>query len=254
MPTIVATLQQYSERFPDWLRQPSPRFDRERFFGSRTVYYPGYENDGHPVEVCAQAHVAHAFVYVDYGVSEQTVKDHVNRIGDRGFLGYEVEHEEEVAESVLRPRGWVPHVEQGELSNAVSRYSAEIEPFGWYVVLKRDEDRGTAHGPERLAMLFIGGDGFATYDALYCQGDGTPSPFLAILQDHGFGGNWDRFCADGLLERIASRCDVYPKWLLVGQTGMQWEPWEGYVDAGAEPEPGGMHDTLRKLFRRILPT
>ena len=250
MPTIVETLLPYSERLPDWLRQPSPRFDRKKFFGSRTVYYPGYGNDGHPVAICARAHAAHAFVYVDYGVSEQTVKDHANRIGDPGFLGYKVEHEEEVAESALRPGGWTPHVEQGELSNAVSRYSAEIRPYGWYAVLKRDKDRDDAHGPERLAILFVGGDGFATYDALYCQGDGTPSPFLAVLQDCGFGGNYNQFCAGGLLELIASRCDVYPEWLLVGANG---EPWEVYVDAGAEPEPGGMHNTLRTLFRGIPP-
>lgn len=247
MPTIVETLQQHSERLPDWIRQPAPRFDREKFFGSRTVYYPGYGNDGHPVKICARAHAAHAFVYVDYGVSEQTVRDRVDRVGDDGFQGYKVEDEERVGESVLRPGGWTPHVKQWELSNAVSRSSVNIRPFGWYAVLKRDEDRDDAHGPERFAMLFIGGDGFATYDALYCQQDGTSPPFLALLQDHGWGGNYDRFCKDGLLERIAQRCGVYPEWLLVGKPG---EPWNGYLDAGAKPEPGGEHGIPRRLFSR----
>lgn len=65
MPTIVGTLQQYPEWLPGWPRKPSPRFDRESFFRSRTVYYLGYGDDGHPVAICARAHAAHAFVYVD---------------------------------------------------------------------------------------------------------------------------------------------------------------------------------------------
>ena len=252
MPTIVETLQRYTEPLPDWLQQAAP-FDRERFFGSRTVYYPGSGIDGHPVEICAPAHAAHAFVYVDYGVPKDDIRDRVHGVRGKRFLGYEVEHEEDVQESAL-PGGWVPHVTPSEAVRAVRGYQcfANIRPFAWYVVLRREKDRDHAHGPARLALLFVGGDGFATFDALYCQKDGTNPPFLAVLQDHGFGWGFDRFCAGGLLERIASRCGVYPEWLLVGQNGNQWNQWEGYADAGAEPDPGGMHNnnTPRKLFRR----
>lgn len=45
---IVTMLQQCPEPLPDWLRQPSTGFDRETFFGGRTVHYPGFGNDGHP--------------------------------------------------------------------------------------------------------------------------------------------------------------------------------------------------------------
>lgn len=38
---IVTRLQWGPESIPDRLEQPSPIFDREFFFGSRTVYYPG---------------------------------------------------------------------------------------------------------------------------------------------------------------------------------------------------------------------
>ena len=245
MSTIVEILQPYSEPIPDWLRQPSPRFDRERFFGSRTVYYPGYGNDGHPVEICAQAHAAHAFVYVDYGVSRESVRDYVYHRGDPGFHGYDVEHEEEVPEAVLRPRGWTPY-DQEAYSKAAEW--SRVDPFRLYVVLSRDTDHDHCWGPERLAILFVGGDGHATYDALYCQGDGTPPPFLVLLQDHGWGENYDRFRARGLLERIACDRGVYPEWLVVGEHNGQFEPWEGYLDAGAEAEPGKMHETPRRLF------
>ena len=118
------------------------------------------------------------------------------------------------------------------------------DPFGWFVAL--DRQGGEEHGPRRLAILFIGGDGFASYDALYCQGDGTPPPFLALIEDYGGGGNHDRFGQGGLLDRIARRTGVRWQFLLVGRT----RAWPGYADTGADPEPGGMHGHPRRLFRR----
>ena len=248
---LVTMLKKNPEQLPHWLRQPSSGFDRKSFFDGRTVYYPGFGNDGHPVSVCARAHAAHAFVYVDYGVSKETVSERVNGVGDPGFIGYSVEHEEEVSESDLRPVGWTPHLEQRELAR-VSYSFANVTPYGLFMVLKRNEDRDDSHGPERLAILFVGGDGHATYDALYCQDDGTHPPFLVVVQDHGFGGNFSAFGAGGLLERIARRCDVLPDRLLVGARGKQerFQPWSGYQDAGAESEPGGEVGNPRRLFRR----
>ena len=246
---LVTVLLQDPEPLPEWLRQPSPGFDRTSFFESRTVYYPGSGNDGQPVKLCARAHAAHAFIHVDYGVSMPDIRDRVHGVGDPGFLGYQVEHEEEVEESVLRPRGWIPHIELSELKKGADRF-ADVRPFGLYVVFRRDEDHDDAHGPERFAVLFVGGDGHAAYDALYCQADETPPPYLAVVQDHGFGGNYDSFGAGGLLERIARRCGVYPNRLLVGARGRSYEPWAGYRDSGATPEPGGMLAIPRRIFVR----
>ena len=223
---LVTLLGQSPEPLPEWLRQSSPAFDRTSCFSSRTVYYPGSGSDGQPVHLCARAHSAHAFVYVDYGVSMPELRDRVRGVGDPGFRGYEVEHEEGFEESVLRPGGWTPHVEPSELKEGAHRF-ANVSPFGLYVVFRRDADHDAAHGPERFAVLFVGGDGHATYDALYCQNDGISPPFLVVVQDHGFGRNYDAFGAGGHLEKIACRCGVYPKWLLVRSSGDGVEPWAG---------------------------
>ena len=248
---IVTSLQQDPEPLPDWLRQTPPGFDRKSFFGGKTVYYPGFGNDGHPVSICARAHAAHAFVYVDYGVSKETVSERVNGVGDPGFIGYFVEHEEEVGESDLRPGGWTQHVEQRELARNAYSF-ANVTPYGLFIVLKRNEDRDDSHGPNRLAILFVGGDGHATYDALYCQADGTPPPYLVVIEDYGFGANFSPFAAGGLLERVARRCDVLPKFLLVGARGSRgsYRPWTDYRDTGIAPEHGGMHGRPRRLFCR----
>ena len=251
---LVTMLRENPELLPDWLRQPSPGFDRESFFAGRTVYYPGFGNDGHPVSVCARAHAAHAFVYVDYGVSKETISERIRGIGDPGFIGYSVEHEEEVSELDLRPGGWTQHLEQRELAG-VSYSFANATPYGLFIVLKLNEERDESHGPKRLALLFVGGDGHATYDALYCQADGTPPPYLVVVEAYGFGANFSPFAVGGLLERVARRCDVLPKFLLVGPhgSGETYCPWTGYRGSGATPEHGGMHSRPRKLFRREDP-
>ena len=239
--SLAAALRQDQEPFPPWLQRPAVQFDRADFFGSRTVYYPGSGDDGHPVRLCARAHAAHAFVYVDYGVSPETLRRRV-----QGFRGYEVEHQEEVTEATLRRGGWTPHVDRAELPGDLHHF-VKVTPFSLFVVLRRRETLDDTHGPARVAMLFVGGDGHATFDALYCQNDGTPAPFLVVIQDHGFGGNYERFDEGGLLAGIAQRCSVLPNWLLVGEPSAAWS---GFRDICAAPEGGGMHDTPRRLFER----
>jgi len=115
-------------------------------------------------------------------------------------------------------------------------------------IVERDSDRNDDHGPGRLAIMFLKWDGFAAYDALFCQRNGTADPYGLLLQDHGFGGNDERkFGAGGLLERIARNAEAFPTWLVVGENT---DPWEGYQClAGVTGEPGGMHRLTRFLYR-----
>ena len=243
MISIVETLQADTEPYPGWLQYSLPNFDRFDFFGSRTVYYPGSYIDGQPIELSSLAHFAHAFVYVDYGISQEEIRNRVHRVGNCiGFRGYDDEHSETVEESSLWPGGWKQHELPGRRNSFAS-----VEPFAWFVVLKRDDNFDETHGPERLAILFVGADGHTTYDALYCQPDGMPAPYLVVIQDHGFGRNYSSFGEGGRLSKIAHGCNVLPEWLLVGE---QSKAWPGYCDIGAEPQPGGMHDTPRRLFLR----
>ena len=73
-PTIVNVLGRDPEPLPEWLANDNPpRFNCDNFFGSRTVYYPGYGDDGQPVELCNRSHAAHTFIYVDHGVGQDTL-------------------------------------------------------------------------------------------------------------------------------------------------------------------------------------
>ena len=248
VPTIVDILGRDPEPLPEWLDgDKPPHFDRETFFASRTVFYPGSGDDGQPVKLCALSHAAHSFIYVDQAVDQDTLFE---RLDDRekGFHGYAIVHQESVTEDVLRPGGWTPHVSEEEARNSTRFRNGFVEPFGWFVSLDR-KGGGEDHGPRRLAILFIGGDGFASYDAHYCQADGTPALFLTVIQDHGFGRNYNRFGQGGLLELIARRADVRPNFLLVGE---QSGPWTGYADTRAAAEPGGSGAHPRHLYYRVF--
>ena len=247
-PTIVDILSRDPEPLPEWLDSDSiPTFDREKFFASRTVYYPGSGNDGQPVKFCALSRAAHTFVFVDRGVDRETI---VKRLNDpkEGFLGYEIDRQQELTEDILRPGGWTPHFSEKDVANTDLPVRCLEESFGLFVVLKRtdgDEDRG----PRRVAIIFIGGEGIASYDALYCQNDDTPPPYLVVVQDWIRDCSPDRFGQGGLLERIAQKCGVWPKLLLVGEPS---KPWKGYEDTGGRPEPGGIGGFLRRLFWRVF--
>lgn len=232
MPDIDEFLGRDPEPQPDWLcTDEPPRFDRKEFFKSRTVYYPGSGNDGQPVKLCALSHAAHTFIYVDLAVSWNTLSE---RLVDPNqcFRGYELTHHEKVTRKDLRPGGWTSYIRKKEALRAKKLrkdFQAEfMRPFAHFAVLDRHQDRDEKHGPQRLAILFIEGDGFASYDALYCQGDKTPPPFLAVIHDHGI--KFGRLDRGGLLEEISRDARVLPRFQLVAECS---SAWYGYADTGA---------------------
>lgn len=172
MTTIVEYLSGEREPYPEWLRAGPRAFDRSDFFGPRTLFYPGSGDDGQPVELCARARAAHAFVYVDTAYDRDW--DFKRLCGsETGFWGYAPEREE-LMRADLRPCGWTP----AWPSLARNERYSFADPFAHFVVFRRLDGKGygDAHGPARLSGLFTGGDGFTTYDEFYCQGDGTLAP------------------------------------------------------------------------------
>ncbi len=247
-------LRQIHSPVPEWLAafDVNTCFSREQFFRSRLVFYPGCGIDGQPVRLFGANHAAHCFVYVDYGCQqeffEQNLDDPVS-----GFRGYDTLARLSLRESDLVPNGWVSHLHEvagRRVSPEVMQSFARIRgnPFAFLEVMERQPDLDDNHGPSRLAILFIGADGIATYDALFCQHDSIAPPFAVVLQDHGFGGNYDRFGRGGLFEAIAGRCNAMPEMLLVAT---DTRPWNGYARIPElDSVYGGMHKNARFLYRR----
>jgi hypothetical protein len=230
------------EDLPAWLarHRPGDRFDRNAFFSSHVVFYPGSGTEGHPVKLFGSTHSAHTFIYADYGVTADQVQQELAPSG-HPFAGYRSLDRIQLQIQDLTPRGWKPHAGPQDY-----RF-VSTEPYGFVEILGRTEDKDDQHGPRRLAVLFLGADGIATYDALFCQGDGTPAPLAVLTEDYGFGGQYPRgkFGRHGLLERIARQCAAMPLWLLVAENS---EPWDGYTRvAGIGGNAGYMHHRMRYL-------
>lgn len=119
--------------------------------------------------------------------------------------------------------------------------------YALFVLLQRDEELGEQHGAERLAVIFLGADGVATYDALFCQRDSGPPLFILVLQDHGFGGNYTRFGKGGLLHQIATRTSTFPDHIMVAK---DTEVWDGHEPLPMAASVGGMHRIPRTLWKR----
>ena len=76
LPTIVDVLRLNPEKLPQWLPTDGPvRFERQTFFASRTVFYPGSGGDRQPVKLCALSRAVHSFVYVDQGVDQHAIPE-----------------------------------------------------------------------------------------------------------------------------------------------------------------------------------
>jgi hypothetical protein len=248
--TLYEYLRRMPEAVPPWLEEfkaGEAGFQRRQFFASRVVYYPGSGTDGQPVKLFGSTHAAHSFVYADYGVGQSDIE---TQLADpaRCFRGYHTLSRVRVGEWDLTPCGWIPHVRAADIPPNAHCFSRP-RGFGYFVILERDPELGDSHGGPRLAVLFLGADGIAAYDALFCQADSPAPPFAVVLQDHGFGGNYHRFGQGGLVETIARQCHAYPPWLLVAANT---RPWKGFVRVpGVEGAAGGMHATQRSLYARL---
>ena len=72
----------------------------------------------------------------------------------------------------LAPNGWRSRVRRGRFGGAENWRLVDF--YGFVAVFERDAAYDEKHGAERFAVLFLGEDGIASYDALFCQGtDGT---------------------------------------------------------------------------------
>lgn len=215
--------QNFRSEVPEWLAKFDPRNPHEvqgllrSFLGSRVVFYPGSGHDGSPVQLFNEASAAHCFLYVDYMMTRDAVEDELQH---NGFRGYGSIARLAVAKSDMGANGWTPHLRPEEV-----RYQFEpVTPYAFLEILEKRDD--AVEGASRLAILFLAADGHAAYDALFCQKHSGPAPFAIVLQDHGFGGNWSVFGANGAMETIARRTDTFPQVLLVGDNT---EAWRGFA-------------------------
>ena len=161
----------------------------------KSLYYPSCGFDGGVIRDCNTSGRdlnIKSFIYCDYATGEESFEGMKN-----SFLGYHVVGSRNVAQSELIPNGWSPSYPLNVRSEVYFRHRDAWKPFIRWTVYERDANRTEAHGPERFSLLYLGGEGVATYQALYWTNK-ISAKVLAIIQPGtGFGLNWTDFRAPG---------------------------------------------------------
>lgn len=204
-----------------------------------SVYYPACGLDGDPIKYLGKQF--QSFVYVDYGVGRDAVLHDLEH-----FTGYDLEACREFESRDLVPSGWSPppFARMGSVREQVVQTIRG--PFAIWALYRRQPNRDDDHGPTGFSLLFIGGDGVATFHALYYSHQATPAVICLIQPGTGFGGNWTDFEAqDGILARLVLGNPAgRPRFLLYGGGGdgefYRRAPWPGY-----EHQVAVLHGRLR---------
>ena len=235
------------EELPSFLRAfdpaqpPDPRQLLEGFLASRMVYYPGSGSDGQPIRVSNQERVAHCHLYADYGVPLDRLLRSIQQRG-AGFRGYQILHEAD-AGFLLPPEDWWSG-RRGK--DSIMQMRRDRPSFARLFMFQRLPQFGGSHGAERFCLLFLCMCGVHAYDWLFCTR--RIAPYLLVLQDHGFGGNWNTFGGGGLMEEFARGSGSLPKHLLVAENT---RPWQGYREAPRDPLLPFKHGHARHFYTRV---
>ena len=237
------------ESVPVWLSKlgdplgPIPMPDVLR----QCVYYPSAGLDGDPVKYLGR--YFQSFVYVDYGVGEQLVLNDLPN-----FRGYDQISNRQVCEDELVPQGWQPPKLRREDGNPKRNASFIKPPFAIWAVYDRKPEVCSEHGPKRFSLLYIGGEGAATYHALFYSHQVSPAVVALIQPGTGFGGNWTDFRdPNQILARLVRENPAgQPSHLLYGGWGdgesYRDAPWPEYRTAGLI-----LHGRLRLFARQLAP-
>ena len=168
-----------------------------RDFLAASAYYPAAGTDLWPV--LALADVCSTFVFADYCVSAEDAVAALERLHPSSIRDV-------TSRALLPGRRWVPGRRKG-LDKGFP-YAAPFALLARFRVRGGREERwagevrfrfpGSWEALDReVELLYIGGAGVATYEALY-HGNGVAPKLLAILRPGiGFGFNWTDFRATG---------------------------------------------------------
>ena len=119
-------------------------------------------------------------------------------------------------------------------------------PYCFTEILERDDNRDDCWGSEHFAITFLCADGIATYLQLFC-GEYKKAPWLVLLQDHGFGCNYDKFGKGSILDEIIEKTGVKSQYVLCANNTHIWDGYTKIEDI--PPVSGGMTRHLIFLYK-----
>ena len=186
-----------------------------------SVYYPASYDDGMPIKLCNTTWRklgVDSYVYCDFLLSVEDFLAQAHTMHGYHVLGHRF-----LDQSEYVPEGWklecVPEPVDGRRGGYHDTFLGGDGPEhkACWVVFERDAAKGPLHGPERLSVLYVCGEGLATFQQLYCSRRLAPK-MICFIQCWGFAGNWTDFSACGAPFHLTFRKyrESVPEWLCFG--------------------------------------
>jgi len=188
---------------------------------ANTLFYPACDSDGGVVRDCNKNNQAlgiDTFIYCDYAYGEGRLNEEMN-----DFHGYMVVATRSLKPNDLTPNGWnmqmPPRLDLQQYHMFKDAYK---KPFAKWIVYERVPEKGEDFGPNRFSLLYIGGEGIASYQAIYWTNNACPKAIAIIQPGHAFGINWSDFTEPkGYLNWVVSKNPNHkmPKYIYYGGIG-----------------------------------
>ncbi len=241
-------LKQYREEIPSWLAtyKASDKISFKDIMSSRIGYYPGFGNDGSLLKVGNMSQAVHSFIHLDYLNTRENIIKQINHVQGYHPIGHIDWRPEDLLPNGPYPFDKYLNSRQREIRDL---FSKDSDHHIMTDILQRDFDRDDSHGSERIAITTISADGIEFYYQLFVK-EYSVNPFLFLLQDHGFGCNYDKFGNGGILYRIMRQYHSWPTFIICDNVHGT-RIYDGYERIeNIEPVIGGMHRNVRHLYQR----
>ena len=238
---MLEFLEGHQQPVPKWLTQitrrqvlagPGPWMDR---ILKEAIVYPGSGLDGSVLRQFEK--VAHVFLYLDFGVALDQIKQALSVDGGEGMglSGYRV-----VAMAEFDPE---PFLAGSTVQAPQPPADSQCHRYGLWVVLNRPDSGG------RVALMVLGAEAISAISALYP----AAPPKGLVVQDHAFNpnpwGGWERLTAFG-----DQHWAVPPEWLVLGSGRSRFgHPQGRYVDLGEDHAVESEHRDRRSIYRLRQP-
>lgn len=222
---IAKYLLRYKEELPQWLKEywQGKEFSFSNIISGRVGYYPGSGFDGTLVKVGNMSHSVHSFLYVDYGIEKETMINHLSK--PNSIRGYHSIGRIEWSERDIMPNRQYPfdiiHYKGQQIAQTAPVHYTET-PYCFTEIMERDANRDDRWGAKRFALTLLCADGISTYYQLFCK-EHCKAPWIFLLQDHGFGLNYDKFGKGGILDTIIKESEIRPTFVLCDKPTNVWD-------------------------------
>lgn len=199
-----------------------------------SLYYPASCTDGGVIKDCNTLRKnlgVVSFVYCDYHVTQEYLSKNLNMRGYHVMANRDLSIEEIGNRPNIHGYISLSAMEQNKMVKNINLY-ANPSPFARWMVFERDNNYTNEHGPQRISVLYVCGEGVATYLSLYAARNISPCILAIIQPGHGFGFNWTNFFDSkaALYRALKANPAGMPQYVYKGGIGKGYDnlDWEGY--------------------------